>query len=118
MVKPGDIVTVDFPGVTGIKRRPAVVVSTDTYHRTRPDAILGLLTSQVGAATGPTDYVLQDWQTAGLHSPSASRAFLATLPATSLTTISVRSGLAEDTSLPTGCIGRDVKAAGLREKEK
>jgi mRNA interferase MazF len=87
MVKPGDVVTVDFPGATGIKRRPAVVVSTETYHRTRPDAILGLLTSQVATATGPTDCVLQDWQTAGLRSPSAFRAFLATLPTTSLTTI-------------------------------
>lgn len=87
MVKPGDVVTVDFPGVTGIKRRPAVVVSTETYHRTRPDAILGLLTSQVAVATGPTDCVLQDWQVAGLRSPSAFRAFLATLPTTSLTTI-------------------------------
>ena len=87
MVKPGDSVTVDFPGVTGIKRRPAIVVSTDTYHRTRPDAILGLLTSQVAAATGPTDCVLQDWQTAGLHTPSAFRAFLATMPTASLTTI-------------------------------
>jgi mRNA interferase MazF len=87
MVKPGDVVTVDFPGVTGIKRRPAVVVSADTYHRTRPDAILGLLTSQVAAATGPTDCVLQDWQTAGLRSPSAFRAFLATLPTASLMTI-------------------------------
>ncbi|MGA9351043.1 MAG: type II toxin-antitoxin system PemK/MazF family toxin [Anaerolineae bacterium] len=87
MVKPGDVVTVDFPGVTGIKRRPAIVVSTDTYHRTRPDAILGLLTSQVAAATGPTDCVLQDWQVAGLRSPSAFRAFLATMPTASLTTI-------------------------------
>ncbi len=87
MVKPGDVVTVDFPGVTGIKRRPAIVVSTDTYHRTRPDAVLGLLTSQVAAATGPTDCVLQDWQTAGLHTPSAFRAFLATMPTASLTTI-------------------------------
>lgn len=87
MVKPGDVVTVDFPGVTGIKRRPAVVVSTSTYHRTRPDAILGLLTSQVAAATGPTDCVLQDSQIAGLRSPSAFRAFLATLPTASLTTV-------------------------------
>jgi len=87
MVNPGDVVTVDFPGVTGIKRRPAVVVSTDTYHRTRPDAILGLLTSQVAAATGPTDCVLQDWQTAGLRTPSAFRSFLATMPTASLTTI-------------------------------
>jgi mRNA interferase MazF len=87
MIKPGDVVTVDFPGARGIKRRPAVVVSTDTCHKTRPDAILGLLTSQVATATGPTDYVLQDWQAAGLHSPSAFRAFLATLPTVSLTTI-------------------------------
>jgi mRNA interferase MazF len=87
MVKPGDVVTVDFPGVTGIKRRPAIVVSTETYHRTRPDVVLGLLTSQVAAATGPTDCVLQDWQTAGLHTPSAFRAFLATMPTASLTTI-------------------------------
>jgi len=87
MARPGDVVTVDFPGVTGVKRRPAVVVSTDTYHRTRPDAVLGLLTSQIAAATGPTDCVLQDWQVAGLHSSSAFRAFLATLPATSLTAV-------------------------------
>lgn len=92
MVKPGDVVVVDFPGVTGIKRRPAVVVSTDTYHRTRPDAILGLLTSQVAAATGPTDCVLQDWQAVGLRSPSAFRAFLATMPTVSLTTIGHLSG--------------------------
>jgi mRNA interferase MazF len=87
MVKPGDVVTVDFPGMTGIKRRPAVVVSTEIYHRTRPDVILGLLTSQVAAATGPTDCLLQDWQAAGLRSPSAFRAFLATMPTASLTTI-------------------------------
>lgn len=32
---PGDVVTVDFPGVRGLKRRPAVVVSTDLYHSHR-----------------------------------------------------------------------------------
>jgi mRNA interferase MazF len=87
MVKPGDVVTVDFPGVTGVKRRPAVVVSTDIYHRTRPDAILGLLTSQIAAATGPTDCVVQNWQTASLRRPSAFRAFLTTVPIARLTTI-------------------------------
>ena len=28
----GDLVSVDFPGVTGIKRRPAVILSSSTYH--------------------------------------------------------------------------------------
>ncbi|WP_231859737.1 type II toxin-antitoxin system PemK/MazF family toxin [Microcystis aeruginosa] len=27
----GDVVTVDFPGVTGIKRRPAVVLSSKIW---------------------------------------------------------------------------------------
>lgn len=87
MVKPGDVVIVDFPGVSGIKRRPTVVVSTHTYHTTRPDIVLGLLTSQTAGATGPTDYILQDWSAAGLHNPSAFRAFLVTLPASSVVVI-------------------------------
>jgi mRNA-degrading endonuclease toxin of MazEF toxin-antitoxin module len=88
MVKPADVVTVDFPAALGVKRRPAVVVSTQTYHATRPDVVLGLLTSsQTAGATGSTDHILQDWSIAGLHSPSAFRAFLATLPATSVVVI-------------------------------
>ena len=81
MLNPGDVVTVDFPGVTGVKRRPAVVVSTTLYHTHRPDIIVGILTSQTVSATTPLDYLLQDWSAAGLHRPSAFRAFLATLPA-------------------------------------
>jgi mRNA interferase MazF len=87
MAKPGDVVTVDFPGVTGVKRRPAIIVSTNLYHRVRPDVILGLITSQTAKAIQPTDYVLQDWKLAGLHSPSAFRTFLATMPASSVTII-------------------------------
>ena len=45
-VQSGDVVTVDFPAVTGIKRRPAVVLSSQTYHANRPDVIVGLITSQ------------------------------------------------------------------------
>jgi mRNA interferase MazF len=76
----GDIVVADFPGATGVKRRPAVVLSSQTYHATRPDVILGLVTSQAASAVGPTDYALQDWSAAGLRLPSAFRAFLVTLP--------------------------------------
>jgi mRNA interferase MazF len=72
---PGDVVTVDFVGATGIKRRPAVVVSSALYHQHRPDLVLGVLTTQTGAATTPLDYILQDWDSAGLHRPSAFRAY-------------------------------------------
>jgi mRNA interferase MazF len=81
MLKPGDVVSVDFPGVKGIKHRPAIVVSTEDYHDHRPDVIVGLLTSQTQDATAPTDHLLHDWAVAGLHRPSAFRTFLATLPA-------------------------------------
>ena len=80
MLHPGDVVTVPFQGVTGIKQRPAVVLSSTTYHANRPDAILGLLTTQVAAAMTPIDYVLQDWSEAGLHRASAFRSFLVTVP--------------------------------------
>lgn len=78
------LVVVDFPGAQGTKRRPAIVLSSDGYHQTRPDIILGLITSNVASATGPTDYILQDWKTAGLRTQSAFRAFLVTLPRTAV----------------------------------
>ena len=71
----GDVVTVLFVGAVGTKRRPAVVVSGQTYHGSRPDCILAALTTQTRAATAPTDYVLQDFAQAGLRQPSAFRAY-------------------------------------------
>lgn len=76
---PGDVVTVDFPGVTGIKRRPAVVLSSNTYHSIRPDVVVGLITSQT-KGLGITDCDLRDWQTAGLRVSSVFRSFIVTLP--------------------------------------
>ena len=86
-MKPSDIVTVDFPGITGIKRRPAVVISTLEYHRHRPDMIFGILTSQIEDAKTPMDHVLQDRPISGLRRPSAFRSFFVTLPAAAATHI-------------------------------
>lgn len=77
--QPGDVITVDFPGVTGIKRRPAVVLSSQLYHDSRPDVIVGLITTQT-TALGATDWVLQDWQQARLRTASIYRSFIVTLP--------------------------------------
>ncbi|MEH2457962.1 type II toxin-antitoxin system PemK/MazF family toxin [Nostoc sp.] len=76
---PGDVVTVNFPGVTGIKRRPAVVLSSASYHATRPDVIIGLITTQT-TVLGITDYALHDWTAAGLRVASIFRSFIVTLP--------------------------------------
>lgn len=75
----GDIVTVDFPGVTGVKRRPAVVLSSATYHTARSDIIIGLITTQTNRLS-VTDYALQDWAVAGLRATSIFRCFVVTIP--------------------------------------
>lgn len=75
MPEPGDVVTVDFLGATGIKRRPAVVISSKDYHANRRDVILGILTTNTSAASQSTDHVLQEWSAAGLHAPSAFRSY-------------------------------------------
>ena len=86
MFSPGDVVVLDFPGVMEAKRRPTVVVSSTAYHASRPDMVVGLITSQT-EALGSTDYVLQDWSQAGLRIPSVFRSFFATLPRATHSTI-------------------------------
>jgi mRNA interferase MazF len=79
-MNPGDVVWIEFPGVVQTERRPAVILSSATYHSTRPDIIVGLITSQTSKSTSPTDYLIRDWQAAGLRVPSSFRAFIVTLP--------------------------------------
>ena len=76
----GDVVLVPFPfsDLSTTKVRPAVVVSGSLYHTTEPDLILAAITSRVAAAGGPLDYVLRDWQAAGLRYPSAVKPVLFT----------------------------------------
>ena len=69
-----------FPGAQLTKTRPAIVLSTEDYHRHRPDVIVGIITTQTPQPLAPTDCVLVDWKSAGLHAPSHFRLFLVTLP--------------------------------------
>jgi len=77
----GDLVLVPFPfsDLSTTKVRPAVVVSSAFYHSLEPDLLLAAITSKVAAAIGPLDYLLNDWQAAGLRSPSALKPVLFTL---------------------------------------
>lgn len=79
-IKTADVVVANFPGITAIKRRPAVVLSTEEYHLHHPDVILGAITTNLAVCITPHDWVLKDWQAAGLRQPSAFRAFLVALP--------------------------------------
>jgi len=60
-LRPGAVVIVEFPGAQVTKLRPAVVVSTETYHAQRPDVVLGILTRQTPPVITDSDYLLKDW---------------------------------------------------------
>jgi len=77
----GDAVIIQFPftDLTVAKARPAIVVSSTTYHETEPDLILAALTTNLAAAAAPVDYILKDWAAAGLRHPSALKPLLFTL---------------------------------------
>ncbi len=80
-LRSGDVALVPFPfsDLSTTKVRPAVVISSELYHSNEPDLILAAITSRISAASGPLDYVLQDWQAAGLRYPSAFKPVVFTL---------------------------------------
>ena len=86
-MKAGTVVTCNFPGVVSSKRRPALVISGETYFQERPDVILAIITTNISKATAKTDYILQHWSTANLNRASAVRMFLFTLPKTEIAKI-------------------------------
>lgn len=77
----GDVVLVPFPFTdqTTTKKRPAVVVSSQTYHRTRSDLILMAITSQTRPSKGVPEVRVGEWERAGLLKPSVVKPVLATI---------------------------------------
>ena len=86
-MKPGDVVVALLPGTRVAKVRPAVVVSSEAYHRQRPDIIVGILTTQTPKPIATTDYELEDWRPAGLRASSWFRLYLITVPQADLSVI-------------------------------
>ncbi len=65
-------------GAHETKVRPAVVISSATYLAERPDVLVGILTTKLPRALSTTDYILLDWQSAGLRAESCFRAYVLT----------------------------------------
>ena len=76
----GDIVLVDFvfSDETGVKRRPALVVSADAYQRGRNEVIVAAVTSNV-TRVRVGDTRLRRWREAGLLYPSVVTGILRTV---------------------------------------
>ena len=77
----GDVIVVPFPFTdqTTTKKRPAVVVSSEAYHRDRPDLILMAITSQMRPTPTVGECAVVHWPEAGLLKPSVIKPLLATI---------------------------------------
>lgn len=77
----GDVVLVPFPFTdqSATKRRPAVVISSSSFHRARPDLLIMAITSQLRLARAAGEFRVKDWREAGLLKPSAVKAVITTI---------------------------------------
>ncbi len=76
----GEVVLVRFAFTdeTGAKRRPAVIISTGDYHRSRQEAIIAAITSNVDRLL-VGDHLITGWQEAGLLFPSVATGIIRTI---------------------------------------
>ena len=77
----GDIILVPFPFTdqSTVKKRPAVVASSDVYNSSRDDCIIMAVTSRLHQVNKPGEELITDWQGAGLLKPSVFKPILATI---------------------------------------
>lgn len=78
--KKWDIVLLPFPytDLSSAKRRPAVVISPESYN-SGLDIMLLFLTSNLKSQEKEGDYMLKQWDRAGLPKPSMTRMKVMTL---------------------------------------
>jgi mRNA interferase MazF len=69
------VVEVAFSDMSGTKRRPALIVSSEAFHGDLPDVIVCPISSmpRYFERPGPGDLPLQHWKRAGLRYPSTAR---------------------------------------------
>ena len=80
----GDIVLVPFPFTdqSGLKKRPAVIVSSAAYNAAQRDLIIMAVTSQLRPSGALGEAPVADWQGAGLIKPSAVKPVITTIEQT------------------------------------
>lgn len=78
--KPWDIILVPFPftNLKSTKKRPALVLSPESYNR-RPDIVILFITSNISSFRGTGDCIIQNWKESGLPKPSMTRMKFATI---------------------------------------
>lgn len=80
VVRRGDLVLVSFvfADESGGKLRPALIVSSASYHRSRREVIVAAVTSNVKRRLAG-DHLVREWKEAGLLFPSVVTGILRTI---------------------------------------
>lgn len=78
--KRGDVVLVSFifADETGVRRRPALIISSNAYHKDRDEAIIAAITSRTDRVL-VGDHLISNWQEAGLLFPSVTTGIIRTV---------------------------------------
>lgn len=78
--KPADVVLVDFTfsESTKYKKRPALIISSDNYHKSRQEVIIAAITSNVTRMLCG-DTKVDGWKEAGLIYPSLVTGIIRTI---------------------------------------
>jgi len=76
----GDVVLVNFvfSDQSAVKRRPALILTTDRYHENRQEAIVAAITSNISRLL-MGDYRIKDWRRGGLLYPSVVTGIIRTV---------------------------------------
>jgi mRNA interferase MazF len=76
----GDVVLINFiySDESGVKLRPAVIVSSNGYHQGRKEAVIAAITSQIDRLF-VGDQLIGDWKKAGLLFPSVATGIIRTI---------------------------------------
>ena len=76
----GDVVLVSFvfTDETGVRQRPAVIISSNAYHSGREEAIIAAITSRTDRVL-VGDHLISHWREAGLLFPSVATGIIRTI---------------------------------------
>ncbi len=80
----GDVVLVPFPfsDQTTIKKRPAVIISSDDYNDSSSDVIIIAITSRISEVMEIGESFIIDWRRAGLMKSSSIKPAISTIEKT------------------------------------
>ncbi|WP_420265674.1 type II toxin-antitoxin system PemK/MazF family toxin [Candidatus Magnetominusculus dajiuhuensis] len=77
----GDVVLVPFPfsSHSVLKKRPAVIISSNIYNNISSDVVIMAVTSQTGKTSGIGQCLITNWHEAGLLKPSSIKTAISTI---------------------------------------